>query len=226
MADRKIAIRDTAAQFLTAPLRIDSYKRFAYLLLSAPLGLAYFVGVVTGTSLGLGLVVTWVGLPILLATLLGTTLLAGVEARLSRVLLDRPVSDPRAVTRVRETVSAPEGGYLSALRAYLTEPTTWSSLAVVLSKPVFGLVAFVATVTGAATVAALLAAPFVYDSPVGAYQVAGHPITTLPAALVVAGLGLVGLVVTVNLWNALAAAYGRLLERLFSVGSRSKQRPA
>jgi len=223
MSQHLSPVRDTAARFLAAPFRIDSYKRFVYLLLSFPLGLAYFVGVVTGTSLGLGLVVTWVGLPILLATLLGTTLLAGVEARLSRLLLDRPVSDPRAVTRISETVSAPEDGYLSALRAYLTEPTTWSSLAVVLSKPVFGLVAFVATVTGTATVAALLAAPFVYDSPVGAYQVAGQPITSLPAALAVAGLGLVGLFVAVNLWNALATAYGRLLERLFSVGSG--QRP-
>ncbi len=44
----------------------QSYLNIVYLLLGLPLGTAYFVILVTGISTGFGLVVVWVGVPILL----------------------------------------------------------------------------------------------------------------------------------------------------------------
>lgn len=72
----------TLRRGLTAPFREQTYRNLLYLALAFPLGLAYFVGFVTGTALGVGLFITWVGLPILALTLAATTAVAGFEARL------------------------------------------------------------------------------------------------------------------------------------------------
>ena len=51
--------------------RPQTYVNVFYLLLSFPLGIAYFVFLVTGLSVGFGLVVIWVGVPILALVLAG-----------------------------------------------------------------------------------------------------------------------------------------------------------
>ena len=43
----------------------QTYLNMIYLLISFPLGIAYFVFLVTGISLGLGLVITLIGIPLL-----------------------------------------------------------------------------------------------------------------------------------------------------------------
>ncbi len=55
-----------------------------YLALAFPLGLAYFVGFTVGVSMGVALLVTLVGVALLLPTVAGATLAAGVEVRLAR----------------------------------------------------------------------------------------------------------------------------------------------
>ena len=59
-----------------------SYVNIFYLLLSFPLGLFYFVFLVTGISLGVGLTIIWVGIPILLLVLGGSWLLCKLERAL------------------------------------------------------------------------------------------------------------------------------------------------
>src|SRR5215216_4228285 len=51
--------------FLTAPFRGRTYANFLYLALAFPLGLAYFILLTVGLSLGVGLTIVWVGLAIL-----------------------------------------------------------------------------------------------------------------------------------------------------------------
>ena len=65
--------------FFLAPFRGATYKRALYLVLAFPLGIAYFVALVAGTSIGLSLVVIWVGIPILVATLLAWRTAAGID---------------------------------------------------------------------------------------------------------------------------------------------------
>jgi hypothetical protein len=202
-------------EFFAAPFRLGTYKRLGYLLLAFPLGLAYFLGLTVGGSVGLGLAVTWVGIPILLGTLLATTAVAGVEAKLTTVLLDREVSVPPAF---RGEFRRADEGYLDALRRFLAEPTTWTSVALVFVRFVFGIVAFTATVTAGATVVALLAAPITYDDPNVSYAIAEYAVDTFPEAIGVACLGVAWLFVATNLLNVLAGVGGRLTEAFLSAG--------
>ena len=50
----------------------QSYLNISYLLLGLPLGVAYFVILVAGISIGFGLLTIWVGIPILVLVLLGS----------------------------------------------------------------------------------------------------------------------------------------------------------
>lgn len=209
------ALGDALIRFVAAPIRAQTYKRLAYLLLAFPLGMAYFVGFTAGASTGIGLLVTLLGVPILLVTLLAATAASGLEAYLARALLDRDVPNPAVLEQADErSLTDPDGGYLAAVQRLLAEPTTWTSVAMVLLKFLYGIAAFVATVTAGSVVVALLSAPVAYDSRTASYQVGRYVVDTLPEALVAFGVGVVGLVVALNLLNALAEVGGIVTERL------------
>jgi hypothetical protein len=215
---------DALTRFVAAPVRVQTYKRLVYLLLAFPLGIAYFVGFTTGASMGVGLLITWVGIPILLATLIAATAVSGLEAYLSRTLLDRDIPLPAAFERPSEwSLAAPEGGYLAALWRFLLEPTTWTSVAVVLLKFLYGIVAFVATVTAGSLVLTLLSAPWLYDSPDTSYRIGQYVVDTLPEALAAFGVGVVGLFVALNALNVLADLGGVVTEQLLRVGREATE---
>ncbi|MGA9761086.1 MAG: sensor domain-containing protein [Gaiellaceae bacterium] len=65
-----------------------TYLALLYALLGLPFGVFYFVFVVTGLSLGLGLLVTLAGIPVLVLTLAGCRALAQLERTLAVSLLD------------------------------------------------------------------------------------------------------------------------------------------
>jgi hypothetical protein len=210
----KTTPRDALQQFVTAPVRVSTYKRLVYLLLAFPLGMAYFVAFTTASSLGVGLAFTLVGIPLLILTLVATTGAAELEARLAELLLGQETARPRSLRASLDT----DEGYAVALRRFLTEPTTWTSVGVVLLKFLYGLVAFVVTVTGSAIVLTMLAAPIAYDNPETSYQVGNYVIATLPEALGIAGLGVIGLWIVCSVCNALATAGGVMTDALLSVG--------
>jgi hypothetical protein len=219
-------------RFLAAPVNPQTYKNLLYLALAFPLGLAYFVGLVTGGALGLGLLVTVVGLPILLLTVAGATLVAGFEASFATHLVGIQTSVPAILREfgVREGFALPGDGFVDACKRLVTARSTWTSVVVVLSKFVFGLVSFVSLITSGAVGAALLAAPFVYDdptatmgfagaAPAGQYTVGPWVVDTLPEALGVAAGGVVFLLVAVNLLNALARVQAHYTKTLLESGT-------
>ncbi len=65
-----------------------TYLSMFYLLLSFPLGIIYFVFIVTGLSLGLGLAITLLGIPILFLTLLLWRVFAKFEIILAESMLN------------------------------------------------------------------------------------------------------------------------------------------
>jgi hypothetical protein len=113
----------------------QTYLRMAYLLLAFPLGTLYFIVITTGLSVGFGLAIVIVGLPVLVLTLLCWLLFARVERGLAIHLLGarlRPMSIPgpnprRARERLLKTV---------------TDPVTWKSLAYLLLEFPFGIFTF------------------------------------------------------------------------------------
>ena len=69
----------------------QSYRNIAYLLLAFPLGTLYFVFLVTGLSLGFGLIITLIGIPILLLVLSGSWALCRFERQVAITLLNEDI---------------------------------------------------------------------------------------------------------------------------------------
>lgn len=204
-------------QVVTAPVRVQTYKKLLYLLLAFPLGIAYFTWLVTGGAVGAGLLITLVGLPILLVTLSGAALAAGIEAQLAKSLVDVDASVPSFLREfeLKDGLVLPGDGFVDTIKQLVTAPSTWTSVVLLISKFVSGIISFVAVVTSAATATALLAAPFIYDdsavslgvtgpAPASGYTIGSWTVSTLPEAIAVAGVGALFVVVALNLLNGLA----------------------
>jgi hypothetical protein len=221
---------------LTAPFRIRTYANLLYLLLAFPLGLAYFTWIVTGGALGAGLLITWVGLPILVLTLSGATVAAGIEARLAESLVGVDASVPSFLSefQVADGLALPGDGFVEAIKRLVVAPSTWTSVVLLVTKFVAGIVSFVAVVTSTAIAAALISAPFVYQDtgislgatgPAAAsdYTIGSWTVSTLPEALVVAGAGAVFVLVALNLLNGLARVQAMYTASLLGVDDVSTE---
>jgi len=216
-------------RFLAAPFRARTYRSLAYLALAFPLGLAYFVGLTVGGSLGVGLLITVVGVPILIATVAGATVVAGFEARLASRLLGVDASAPEFVRGfdARDEVALPGDGMVDSIKRLFTAPTTWTSVVLVLTKFVFGIASFVALVVTFTLGVVMLAAPFAYEGApgwvstageAGGYRVGSWTVDTLPEAVAVAFAGIVFVFVALNLLNGFAAVQARYTAALLGDG--------
>jgi signal transduction histidine kinase len=181
-------------RFLLAPFRPSTYKRAVYLLLALPLGIAYLVVLITGISVGLSLVVIWVGLPILVATLLAWRFAAGFERVLARRLLGAEIQSPAHAD--------PDLSLWRRLLALLRDPVTWKSLIFVALKFPAGVIAFVVIVGLGAVSLVLLASPAITaGTPVTFF---GWVIETPTEAVPIAPVGLAGLLLVANLIDGMA----------------------
>ncbi|MXR51569.1 histidine kinase [Halovenus sp. WSH3] len=134
----------------------QTYRNLLYLFLSFPLGLAYFVAVVTGVALGLGLSVLVVGIGILFGTLLAVQAIAGFERRLANSLLGTDIAAPDDIDRGGS-------GAVGTAMAYVRAASTWRSLGFVLLKFWLGIGAFVLLVALFGTAVELLLLPVYPD---------------------------------------------------------------
>ena len=196
--------RQAILGFLRAPLELRSYTNLAYLILAFPLGLAYFVFLTVGLSLGFGLAIVWVGVPILLLVLLGSWGLATVERQLAITLLGAevpPMSPPPPMSPMSPAAQRTLG---QRLGDFLKNPVTWKGLGFLLLKFPLGLATFVFAVTLLALSLGLLLTPFFYtllDPPEVFF---GWYADTLGRALLCSAVGLVLTWVTLNLLNGIA----------------------
>jgi hypothetical protein len=213
------------------PFRRRTYGNLAYLALQFPLGLAYFTTLVTLLAFGVGLSVVLVGVPLLLGTLVLVTGVVRVEGVLADLLLSADV-ETRAVGLDRSD------GVLAYAKDLALDVGTYVGLAFLLAKLFVGIVTFTLLTFFTSLTGALLAAPFLYDSP-GSYRffydttltfapeirfvqdlwsvtfapvvtISEWNVDTLGEALVVAAFGLVVLVVSLHVLNAVARGLGLL----------------
>lgn len=128
-----------------------AYTSLLYLLLSLATGILAFLYTVTGLSLSLGLAILVIGLPLALAFLAGTRLLAVAELHLLRLLVDDPGAMPAL---------APAGaGFWGRLQALVVDRRTWTSLLYFVLHLPLGLAYFAGFVALLATGLAFLAVP-------------------------------------------------------------------
>jgi len=133
----------------------QTYLNVIYLLLAFPLGLFYFIFLVVGLSLGVGLLIIWVGLLVLVMVFAGSWIFAQLERVLTNGLLRENIEAPPAHT--------PPDSIWERVRGHLANPVTWKSMLYLFMKFPIGVVSFVLTVAGIAVGGSLLAAPFTYQ---------------------------------------------------------------
>ena len=110
-----------------------------YLLVSFPVAIAAFVVVVTGLTLGVGLLVVWVGVAVLAAALLAARGFAMLERAWLPAVLRRPVPEP--------AYRRPEGSRLRRLLTPLRDPQTWLDALHAIVRFPFAVFSFAVTVT-------------------------------------------------------------------------------
>ncbi|MFI9720299.1 sensor histidine kinase [Streptomyces sp. NPDC052396] len=108
---------------LRAPLAGRTWREFLYLQLNFPVALAAFVYSVTMIAVGGGLLITFVGLPILAATLYGARLFGAFERGRARLLLGLEVEAPRPVRTDNR-----RGGVTGWTLGLFKSDTTWRNL--------------------------------------------------------------------------------------------------
>jgi hypothetical protein len=108
--------------FLRAPFAGRTFREIGYTLSSLPIAVFGFVFAVTMFSLGAGLFVTALGLPVLAATLAGARGLGAAERGRARVQLGLDVAGPGPL---RESA---ESGFWSSMRVRLSDAAGWKAV--------------------------------------------------------------------------------------------------
>jgi signal transduction histidine kinase len=110
------------------------WSELLYVLLAAPLGLLGFVVIVVSFAFGLGLAVTFIGLPLLALNGRVARAFGNVDRRLARRLLGLEVPDPRPFRSGR--------GLFGWLQAALRDPVSWRARAYLVVKLPLALIGF------------------------------------------------------------------------------------
>ncbi|WP_328620579.1 sensor histidine kinase [Streptomyces sp. NBC_00354] len=103
---------------LRAPVEGQTWREFGYLMLGLPLSVLYFSLAITGVSLGAGLLVTFLGVPVLAGVLAMCRGFGRVERARVRGLLGVDIAEPAPVR-------AKKRGPLAAMGALLKSGSAW-----------------------------------------------------------------------------------------------------
>lgn len=187
----------------------QSYLNLLYLLISFPLGTFYFIFIVTGISLGMGLAVVLVGFFILLVVLAAVRAFSSWELRLSAGLLGaRPAPGPAG--------PVDWGRPWQALKKTLGDAGTWKGLLFLLLKFPVGILSFVLVVTfGSLTLSLLLTPLALWFVPV---TIVFWHVTSAEGALLCFALGMLFGVVSLHILNALGSVWRALSVALLADG--------
>jgi hypothetical protein len=174
----------------------QTYLDLVYSLLGLPLGIFYFTFVVTGLSLGIGLAITWVGIPILALTLAAGRGLAQLERTLAVSLLGAPM--PRLGSE-RES-----GWSWRRLFSLLRSGSAWRELAYLLLRFPLGVASFSITVSVIAAGIEAIVAPFLIAAHVRHIDIAGWRPHHVGLAFLAVPVGIALLAVTPGVIRLLA----------------------
>ncbi|WP_405880370.1 sensor domain-containing protein [Streptomyces sp. NBC_01384] len=130
---------------LRAPIEARSWREFGYVMLSLPLGIIMFTFAVTMFSLGAGLLITFLGIPVLAGALAGCRGFGALERARARGLLGLDVAAPEPLRVRKQGAPAWMGAILKSgsswrhlLYAVMQLPWSAFSFAVALSFWAYG----------------------------------------------------------------------------------------
>ena len=193
----------TVASTLTGDSPIDrifgvvlqprTYRSLLYLAISMPLGIVYFVLLVTGLSISLGTAIILAGFVVLAITLMVARLFGRLERELTKSLLGATF-DPRPSLSTK-------------WRAHLTDRYNWITVLYLLLRFPIGVAGFVTFVLFAASIP-VMAAPLLYT--VVPFTLGTHLVDNSQEALLVSLFGSVLFLLCAHAVNGLAAVSRRL----------------
>ena len=181
------------------------FPNLVYLLLTMPLGILYFVILMTGYSLGASLIITLVGVPILVAMIFVTYILGDLDRTITSKLLGIEIAKPEAKPSNSDSAR-------SILVAQLRSLEFWKEFGYLLLKMPIGVVAFVVTITFLSVSLVLITAPFILTYVPDAQMTLWHgqQIDTMQEAVVTSVVGLGLGAITGLLINGFAHALGSI----------------
>ncbi len=191
----------TKRGFFGVVIEPQSYINIAYLLLAFPLGIAYFVFLVTGLSVGFGLIITLVGIPILLLVLGGSSILCRFERWITREMLHEQISQ-----HSKEPVI---GGWWPQLKAHLGNRVTWTGMFYLLLKFPTGIATFTIAVTLISLTIGLIGAPaymWTSDSLIWG----SHEFDPFPWSWILTLIGIPMIFISLHVMNGIASVEGKL----------------
>ncbi|CAL9546216.1 histidine kinase [Streptomyces griseomycini] len=125
---------------LRAPVEGRTWRELGYVLLSLPISILLFTYAITMVSLGAGLLVTFLGVPVLAAALAGCRGFGAVERARARGLLGLEVAEPEPLRMKRR-------GFMAWIGAVLKSGASWRSLLYAVLQLPWAVFSFVVTVT-------------------------------------------------------------------------------
>ncbi|HVH00141.1 MAG TPA: sensor histidine kinase [Miltoncostaeaceae bacterium] len=205
-------------RYVAAPLTEGrALRSLAFVASAIPLGTAWLVMLVTGWSLGLGLLITLLGIPVILVLGVAVRGAAALERRLADGLLGTSLA---GAARPLWT-----GGPLRSLWCWLTDPAWWREQAYLLLRFVVGLPLGILALSVIAQGLQALTLPFYYyatdDQLYGVWDV-----DTFSEAILLVPAGALLLILSVPLVTALGALSGALARGVLGTGERRSEGPA
>jgi hypothetical protein len=158
----------------------QAWRNLAYLLLTFPLGIAYFVFLVTGLSVGAGMAITLIGIPILLGVFLLARPLARFDGWLAETLIDAPVA------KRKSHVPATEEPLLTRIGNALRDGSRWKEIGYLFLRFPLGVATFTVTMTLVGLSVGMITAPL---NPGTAVEIAFWTVNTFPEKVLASLLG-------------------------------------
>ena len=147
----------SAGQLLGVIFNRQAYKNLIFLGAAFPLGVFYFVFLVSGISMGISLLIIWVGIPILLLVGIGWWFMASFERFMAIHILNEYIPEMARPSNESQDL-------WTHFKAYITNPVTWKSLVYLILKFPLGIATFVILVTLISLTLAFLSMPLTYQS--------------------------------------------------------------
>ncbi len=195
-------IETSLREFLMVAYRKQTYMNILYLLFSFPLGTAYFIFLVTGLSLGFGLLLVWIGIPVLVLVFLAWWEIASFERQMAIWLLGVDIP-PLSLKPVNEK------SILGRALYRLKSPVTWKALFFLLVKFPLGILSLVVMVFLVSLTLGMLINPILY-------LVGESFVNNLQEAILVSISGIFVGLASMHVLNLLAHISGSFAKRMLS----------
>ncbi|WP_028594904.1 sensor domain-containing protein [Paenibacillus assamensis] len=178
-------------------------------------GLLYFIFFSIGVTLGAGLSITIVGIPILVHVLQTAPKLVHLDARIIEKYTSISLTHSQSNEEQFHYDEIQRDSW-EQMKETLTNRGYWIMISMLLYKLVIGMGSLLLSVLLYVAPLLLLSAPLLYK--IIPYHVFSISIKTLPAALAVSGLGCLWLVVSIRVSNTFAKYLVSYTRRMIEVG--------